>query len=258
MKRDGRPVSRGLRRGVYLLPSLFTIGNIFLGFYALSSGFRGDFERAALLLFAAGFLDNLDGRIARLTRTESAFGREFDSLADVITFGVMPALLAWEWGLDGYGRLGWLMPLFFTVCTATRLARFNVQTKVADSRFFVGLPCPAAAGAVGSLLFLAPEGDGLPWLRPLMLASLAALGTLMVSTVRYPSFKKLDLARRRSYRILLPLAAVTLVVAYHPQAFFLTVAVLYTFSGPVSWIVGRLRPRALGTPAPHESENPPQ
>jgi CDP-diacylglycerol--serine O-phosphatidyltransferase len=230
-----------LRRGAYLLPSLFTIGNILLGFYAVVRGLKGEFQDAVLLIFAAAVLDALDGRIARLTGTDSAFGREYDSLADVITFGMAPALLAFFWGLDDLGRVGWLVPLFYVVCTATRLARFNVQTRVTDKRYFAGLPAPAAAGALGSILFLAPDPEGRPWIGACLLASLIFLGLLMVSTVRYHSFKQIDLRRRRSYRVILLLAAFVLVIAYHPEAFFLSVAGVYALSGPTGWLAGRLR-----------------
>jgi CDP-diacylglycerol--serine O-phosphatidyltransferase len=236
-----------LRRGAYLLPSVFTIGNILLGFYAVVRGFRGDFERAALLVFAAAFLDALDGRIARLTGTDSAFGREYDSLADVLTFGATPALLAYFWGLHDLGRVGWLVPVFFVVCTATRLARFNVQARIPEGRDFVGLPAPAAAGALCSLLFFAPDSEWRSWMASLLLLALLLLGMLMVSTFRYRSFKQLDLRRRWSYRLLLPLAALILVVTYHPPAFFLALAVLYTASGPLGWLLQRPRSRP---PAP--------
>ena len=129
MNRNRPKSSRKLRRGAYLLPSLFTVGTIVLGFYAVIRGLRGDFASAALMIILAGVLDNLDGRIARLTNTDSDFGREFDSLADVLTFGAAPALLAHLWGFRELGRVGWLLPLFFLVCATTRLARFNVQTK---------------------------------------------------------------------------------------------------------------------------------
>lgn len=245
-----------LRRGVYLLPSLFTIANMMLGFYAVVLGFRGFlagsdglFGIGALLVFAAAIIDGLDGRVARLTNTESEFGREYDSLADVITFGVAPALLAFFWGLHEFGRIGWLVPLFFMVCCATRLARFNVQTRVVDSRFFVGLPTPAAAGAICSILFFAPDRAWRTWVELLMLVALAAVGLLMVSTFRYRSFKKFDLRKRWSYRALVPVAAVVLVTALAPRAFFLAVAVLYTLSGPVGWLWSRATRRGGDEPA---------
>jgi CDP-diacylglycerol--serine O-phosphatidyltransferase len=230
-----------LRRGAYFLPSLFTIGNMLMGFYAIIKAVNGNYRQAALLIFGAGVLDSLDGRIARMTGTESEFGREYDSLADVVTFGVAPALIAWFWGLREFGRIGWVVPLFFLVCCATRLARFNVQSKVADSRYFVGLPAPAAAGAAASIFFFAPDASWKTWLGAGLLGSLLCLGLLMVSTFRYHSFKQIDLRRRQSYRALLPLAAVVLVAALRPDAFFLTVALLYSLSGPVGWLFGRLR-----------------
>ncbi len=237
-----------LERGTYLLPSAFTIGNMLLGFYAIVLGFRGadlgsagHFRRAALLVFAAGLLDGLDGRIARMTGTDSDFGREYDSLADLLTFGVAPALLTYAWGLRELGRFGWLVPLFFVVCSATRLARFNVQVRVVDSRRFVGLPAPAAAGAICSLLFFAPDREWRSWMMGLVVVSLIAIGALMVSTFRYYSFKQIDLRRRWSYRGVLPIAAVILVAAIHPPAFFLAVAVVYTLSAPSAWLWGRLR-----------------
>jgi CDP-diacylglycerol--serine O-phosphatidyltransferase len=243
-------VPKRLRRGAYLLPTAFTIGNMLLGFYAVVCGFRGAesgaswlFQRAAVLVFVAALLDGLDGRIARLTGTDSDFGREYDSLADLLTFGIVPALLAYSWGLHDFGRVGWLVPLFYLVCTATRLARFNVQPKVVDSRYFAGLPSPAAAGAICSLLFFAPDREWRPWLEGLMLFSLVAIGLLMVSTFRYRSFKQIDLRRRWSYREILPVAAVILVAALNHKAFFLAVAVVYTVSAPLGWVWGRLRSR---------------
>jgi len=241
-------VGHRFRRGAYLLPSAFTIGNMLLGFYAIVRAYRGDFKEAAVMVMIAGVLDGLDGRIARLTGTDSEFGKEYDSLADVFTFGVAPALLSYFWGLDEHGRLGWLIPLFFLVCTATRLARFNVQAKVVDSRYFVGLPSPAAAGGVVSALFFAPSDDWKPWAAAGLAGTLVILGSLMVSTFRYRSFKKINLRQRWSYRIMLPVAAVLLVAAYHPPAFFLAVAAAYTISGPVGWLMGRIsrKPAAAG------------
>ena len=243
MSRNRRRVRRRLRRGTYLLPSLFTIGNILLGFYALVLGLRGSFQQSALLIFAAAFLDALDGRIARLTGTDSDFGREFDSLADVLTFGAAPAVLTYLWGLSDLGRLGWLVPLCYLVCTATRLARFNVQTKPVDGRYFVGLPAPAAACALGSILFFAPTGPYWRWGASLLLLALVTLAGLMVSTFRYWSPKRIDLRQRWSYRMIFPVAALLLVVAYHPPAFFLAVAILYTGSAPILWLRNRWWPQ---------------
>lgn len=247
-------LSRRLRRGAYLLPSLFTIGNVLLGFYAMILGLHGDFQAAALMVFVAAVTDSLDGRIARMTGTETEFGKEFDSLADVITFGVTPALLAYLWGIRDLAARAWLVPLFYVVATATRLARFNVQVKTIDSRYFVGLPAPAAAAAICSLLFFAPDPAWRDWLQALMLVSLLLIGALMVSTFRYYAFKKLKLRRRWSYRVALPLAlivaVVVYVVLYLQQATFLAITVLYTLSAPAAFLWNRLpRRRPAGPPA---------
>jgi len=252
-----RSRARGLRRGAYLLPSLFTIGNMLLGFYAVVIGLNsGRFRMAALLVFIAAIIDSLDGRLARLTGTESDFGKEYDSLADVITFGAAPALLTYLWGVRELHRDAWLIPLFYMVCTATRLARFNVQTRVIDTRFFVGLPAPAAAGAICSLLFFTPNvGDNLREVMQVVVATaLLLIGVLMVSTFRYHSFKKFDLRKRWSYRAAVPFAAIVLVVYYQPYATFLVIAMLYTLSGPLASIMSRLRPRGGEPPPPAEPE----
>ena len=242
LERRRERMGRRVRRGAYLLPSLFTIGNMLLGFYAVVCGYRdGAFAKAALLVFAAAILDSLDGRLARLTGTESDFGKEYDSLADVITFGAAPALLTYFWGLRDFHDDAWLICLFYMVCTATRLARFNVQTRVVDSRWFVGLPCPAAAGAICSLLFFAPDSQWRVWMQVLVATALLLVGSLMVSTFRYTSFKKLDLRKRWSFRALVPIAAIILVVRFIPRAVFLTLAVLYTLSGPFGYLVSRFR-----------------
>ncbi len=254
-QRPPRKVRQRLRRGVYLLPSVFTTGNIVMGFYAIILGFRGQFTTAALVICIAGVLDGLDGHIARLTHTESDFGREYDSLADLFTFGAAPGILAYHWGLESLGRIGWLIPLFYLICTAVRLARFNVQTKTVDSRFFVGLPCPAAAGAIASLLFLAPDSSWKAWLDGAMLLALVGIGSLMVSTFRYPSAKKVDLRQRWSYRIVLPWAAGILAAAFHPPAFFFSAAVVYTSMGPLSWIWGRLHSAPKSVPTARTSDH---
>lgn len=236
-----RSGSERLRRGAYLLPSVFTIGNIFLGFFSVVSALRGDIARAAVLVFLAGILDGLDGRIARLTGTESDFGREFDALADVVTFGVTPAMLAYldlTWG--GYGRLAWLVPLLYLVSTATRLARFNVQTRTIDSRYFVGLPAPAAAATIAALLLVAHDRELTELLRLPLLIGLLAIGSLMVSTFRYPSFKRFDLRQRWSYRVALPLTAALIIILYDPPIFFATVTVLYAGWPPLAWLLERL------------------
>jgi CDP-diacylglycerol--serine O-phosphatidyltransferase len=229
------------RRAAYLLPSLFTLGNMFFGFFAVICGVRGQFRLGTLLVAVAALLDSVDGRLARMTNTESEFGREYDSLADVLTFGATPALLTYFWGLRDFHPDAWLFCFFFTVCTATRLARFNVQHKVADSRYFVGLPAPAGAAMICSLLYFAPDAEWRTWVRALVAVALILVGMLMVSTFRYYSFKKFDLRQRLSYRILVPLAAIMLLLYYMPYALALTIAAVYTLSGPAMWLIAQLR-----------------
>lgn len=249
-----------LRRGVYLLPSLFTLGNILLGFYAvIVAHSRGDFMLAATLVICAGVLDSLDGRIARMTGTESDFGKELDSLADVLTFGATPAYLAYLWALNDFERLGWLFGAYYLICTATRLARFNVQTKTVDSRYFVGLPSPAAAGVVVAVLFWMPALEEFARPETLsigMLILVPIAGSLMISTFRYPSFKNLNLRQRLSYRSFAVIGLLVLVLFYQWQAFFLILAFSYASVGPIQWLLGRLRrrgdtpPELAAEPAP--------
>ena len=227
-------------RGAFLLPSPFTTGNMILGFYAVVLGLDARFEIAALLIFGAGILDGLDGYLARQTGSESAFGKQYDSLADLITFGLAPALLVYLWGLNELGRIGWLVPCFFLVCTATRLARFNVHPKDGPSSHFVGLPAPAGGGALASILFIAPDNSWKEWLNPLLLLTTILLATLMVSTFRYANLKAVEFKRVRSYRSVLPTAAVLLMVVYHPPAFFVSVAALYTCWAPFVWLWNKL------------------
>jgi CDP-diacylglycerol--serine O-phosphatidyltransferase len=245
-----------MRRGTYLLPSLFTFGNILLGFYALVVGLRGEFETAAILVYSAAVIDGLDGRIARLTNTESPFGKELDSLADIVTFGAAPALLAHVWNLDLLGRIGWIVPVFYLLCVAIRLARFNVQTKSVDSRYFVGLPAPAAASTVVSILFFwSTPGDKSHVASGVMLATMIATSVLMISTFRYRSFKELDLRRRWSYRAAALLAVLVLMIVYNPPAVFFSAAIVYSLSGPLEWIIRRLfglRPRLAERSSPSE------
>ena len=244
-----------VRRGAYLIPSLFTIANMALGFYAVVLALRADFQLGILLIFLAAFLDGLDGRIARVTMTESEFGKEYDSLADLITFGMAPAIVVYVWGLSELGRVGWLLPFFYLVCAATRLARFNVHSGRRDRRFFVGLPAPAAAGGLGSILYFAnadPLGQatqGPEWLqasRIVLLFGCVAFGMLMMSTFRYYSFKEIDPRRRWSFRIAVPILLAFLLVALNPPGFFLLVSGSYALSGPFLWLRSRGRTGTAG------------
>jgi CDP-diacylglycerol--serine O-phosphatidyltransferase len=243
-----------MRRGAYLLPSLFTLGNLFCGYACVVFALRGDFERAAALIGIAVVLDMLDGRVARMTGTSSAFGVEFDSLADVVSFGLAPAILCFAWGLHGFGQAGWAAGFIFVAAAAIRLARFNIQTNApaTDKRFFVGMPSPAAAGVLAATVFAYPEFL-VVWPKNLLaLPMVLGPAFLMVSTVRYRSFKSFDLGTRRSYRGLLLMALAIAAIATHPQLTLLVVAYGYLASGLIGWAWGRIGRRS-GDPVPTEA-----
>ncbi len=247
---------RRLRRGVYLLPSLFTLGNMFCGYACVVYAMRGEFETAAPFIGIAIVLDMLDGRIARLTGTASDFGLEFDSLADVISFGIAPAILCFAWGLAPLGRLGWAAGFLFVTAAAMRLARFNIQTAAAtDKRYFVGMPSPAAAAVPAATVYAFPFGlhDSLGALPALAIVIVPAV--LMVSTIRFRSFKTIDLQSRRPYTVLIVLAAALILVTTHPRYVLVATAYAYLASAFVGLALTRLRHR--GGRAQPTAETPP-
>ncbi len=249
--------TRQIRRGVSILPSLFTTGNLFLGFWSVVKTIDSHFADAALLIGGAVVLDVLDGRIARLTHTQSEFGAQLDSLADAVSFGVAPAILAYVWALSLVPRAGWPAAFLFLVCGVMRLARFNVQRQVVDARYFVGLPIPAGAAQIAAIVFVLPEPPADPLRTAPVLALVVVLAFLMVSTFRYRSFKGIDLRRRRSYLIVLGIAILFLLVAAHPEATLLAVTSVYTASGPLAWAVGALRRRRQPSAPAHAGEAQP-
>src|SRR5712692_3526829 len=248
-----RPRHR-FRRGVYLLPSLLTMGNMFCGYACVVYAMRGAYETAAPFIGIAVVLDMLDGRIARLTGTTSAFGLEFDSLADIISFGMAPALLSFAWGLSSLGRLGWAAGFLFVAAAAMRLARFNVQSASGgDKRYFVGMPSPAAAAIPAATVFAYPSGlydyrAALP-----ALAMVLVPAVLMVSTIRFRSFKTFDLQRRRSYTVLIFVAAGIMLVATHPRFMLVAMAYSYLASAFIGMAVTRIRHRGRLPAADAES-----
>ncbi len=236
-----------LSRGLFILPTLFTVGNLFCGYLSLWCSIRGTFEFAAYLIIAAGVLDALDGRIARLTHSTSEFGEEYDSLADLVSFGVAPAVLAYSWGLSDFHRLGWMASFLFVVCGSMRLARFNIQTHVVDKRYFVGLPIPAAAAVVATIVLATPERlVSRMWMGGL-LGLTVVLSYLMISTIRYRSFKDLDLRRRRPAWILLAIALFFAIVALRPEIALACLSIVFAASGPAAKLVGFFR-RKEGAP----------
>jgi CDP-diacylglycerol---serine O-phosphatidyltransferase len=234
---------RRLRRGVYVLPSLFTMGNMFCGYACIVYAMRGEFETAAPFIGFAFLLDMLDGRIARLTGAESAFGLQFDSLADVVSFGLAPAILSFAWGLSPLGRLGWAAGFLFVACAAMRLARFNIQSPSMDKRYFVGMPSPAAAAVPAATVYAFPWGfydyrEALPALAMVLVPAL-----LMVSTIRFRSFKNVDLQTRRPYRVLLFIAAGIMLIAWLHRYVLVVLAYSYLASAPVGMAIARFRRR---------------
>ncbi len=248
--------SRRFRRGASILPSLFTTGNLFLGFWSIVKTLDGSFAEAAPLVGGAVVLDMLDGRIARLTNTQSEFGAQFDSLADAVSFGVAPALLAYCWALREVPRAGWPAAFLFLACGVMRLARFNVQRHVVDARFFVGLPIPAAAAQLAAIVFVCPQRPSEHWQAVAVLALVVALAFLMVSTFRYRSFKGVDLRRRRSYITVLGIALLFLLVATQAEVSLLAVTSLYTASGPLAWAASTLFRRRDDPPQPVDEPQP--
>jgi CDP-diacylglycerol--serine O-phosphatidyltransferase len=238
-----RPRRNRLRRGVYLLPSLLTMGNMFCGYACVVYAMRGEYETAAPFIGFAIILDMLDGRIARMTGTTSAFGVEFDSLADVISFGVAPAILSFAWGLSPLGRLGWAAGFLFVAAAAMRLARFNIQSGGGDKRYFVGLPSPAAAAIPASTVYAWPYGlydyrAALP-----AIAMVIVPAALMVSTIRFRSFKTLESQTRRPYTVLIFIAAAIMAIATHPRSMLVVISYSYLASAFIGLAIARLRHR---------------
>jgi CDP-diacylglycerol---serine O-phosphatidyltransferase len=246
---------RPLRRGVYLLPSLFTMGNLFCGYACVVYAMRGEYETAAPFIGFAFVLDMLDGRIARLTGGESDFGLQFDSLADVISFGIAPAILSFAWGLSSLGRLGWAAGFMFLACAAMRLARFNIQSAGADKRYFVGMPSPSAAAVPAATVYAYPWGlhDYREALPALLIVLIPAL--LMVSTIRFRSFKTIDLQTRQPYRVLLLIAGGIILIAWLHRYVLVVMAYSYLASGFVELAVTRFRHRG-GRMPPVDSPQP--
>jgi len=257
--REGRPrfLRRGrqsrprFRRGVYLLPSLLTLGNMFCGYTCIVYAMHGEYETAAPYIGIAIVLDMLDGRIARMTGTTSPFGVEFDSLADIISFGVAPAILSFSWGLSTLGRLGSAAGFLFVAAAAIRLARFNIQSSSGgDKRYFVGVPSPAAAAIPAATVFAYPWGlyDYRQALLALVMVLVPAL--FMVSTIRFRSFKTIDSQTRRPYTVLIFVAAGIMLIATHPRVVLVLMAYGYFASGFVGLAITRFRRGSRGAAEP--------
>jgi CDP-diacylglycerol--serine O-phosphatidyltransferase len=246
---------RRLGRGVFVLPSLFTVGNIFCGYYAILLTMHGNYDQAAYAIGIAIILDMLDGRIARLTNSTSGFGLQLDSLADVISFGVAPSLLALVWGLSAVDqRLAWTAAFTFTICGAMRLARFNIQAS--NLKHFVGLPIPAGGGALAAIVHFFVKPIKNPLASDFMVAGVFFLAFLMISTIRYSSLKHLTLGKK-SHLTVLVIALLVALVIFLSRPTLLILAVGYVISGPIARVYAIMRRRrpseeiALSDSAPH-------
>ena len=220
-------------KGIYLLPNLFTIAAIFAGFYAIVAAMKGQFDVAAMAIFIAMIADGLDGRVARLTNTESAFGAQLDSLSDMIAFGVAPALVAYSWCLSSLGKIGWLAAFFYTAATALRLARFNIQSD--DPRYFTGFPSTSAAGLIAGMIWFANVNDliGRTW-SVVVLVITVLTAVLMVSNVRYYSFKHFDLRGKVPFVMVLSVVIVYMLVMLDPGHILFIFFLLFALSGFVT------------------------
>jgi CDP-diacylglycerol--serine O-phosphatidyltransferase len=252
-RRDDRPDR--VKRGVYLLPSMFTVANLFCGYGCVVFATKQDFDTAAVLIGIAMVLDTLDGFVARLTKSSSAFGVQLDSLADVVSFGLAPAILAFTWGLWPLNSLGWAAGFVYVTAAAMRLARFNIQTAtITDKRYFVGMPSPAAAAVIAATVYLFPAG---PRDRQTALAALAMVvlpALLMVSTIRFRSVKAIDVGWHRSYIGLFLIAVGLALVASQPRIALVVLAYTYTVGALVMWVYTRLRRRPVEIHAQPETE----
>ncbi|MEE9543633.1 MAG: CDP-diacylglycerol--serine O-phosphatidyltransferase [Thermodesulfobacteriota bacterium] len=243
---SGEKSSKKRLRGVYLLPNLLTSASLFGGFYSIVASFDGNYQVAAMAIFVSAVFDLLDGRIARLTGTTSKFGVEYDSLSDLVAFGLAPGILIFTWALRGFGRYGWLAAFLYVVCATLRLARFNVQITTIESKRFNGLPVPAAALFVAAtvlLFFYLHHGETTRYV--LVLLQVYLLAFLMVSNVKYYSFKELNLKRRMPFSLLVALILIFVVIAAEPQLMLFLLTLAYVLSGPVTMFIGHQRKRVV-------------
>lgn len=249
-RHPARLVDVPLRKGVYILPNLLTTGGLFCGFYSVIASLRGDFLLAAIAIMAANVFDVLDGRIARLTNTTSRFGIEYDSLCDLVAFGVAPGILVYRWGLEPWGTFGWLAASLYVTAGALRLARFNVLSDANLKRHFLGLPTPAAAEVIAStvMLYYFFGAEGPTYRHLIVLVMVYALAGLMVSNVRYFSFKEIDIYRRQPFWVLIAGILILKLFIAEPQVCLFAGFFLYAASGPARslWLWGRRLVRRAG------------
>ncbi|NTW09393.1 MAG: CDP-diacylglycerol--serine O-phosphatidyltransferase [Anaerolineaceae bacterium] len=235
-----------MRKGIYILPNLFTTGSLFAGFYSMVATLSGDYRTAAIWILASSIFDGLDGKVARATGTTSQFGVEYDSLADLVSFGVTPGLLMYAWALRPFGRLGWVAAFLFVACAALRLARFNVQVNTVESKRFIGLPTPAAASMVSATVLLFYHfGWPSSFKKLAILLLIYLLAFLMVSNVKYYSFKDPELIKRQPFGFLVLAVLLFIVIAAEPVLMLFLIFLCYILSGPIAFVVTWPRRRRL-------------
>ncbi len=246
---------KNLKRGVYILPNLITSASLFGGFYAIVASFDGNYRNAAIAILISAVLDGLDGRVARLTGSTSKFGVEYDSLSDLVAFGLAPGILIFTWALRPFGRYGWLAAFLYVVCGALRLARFNVQINTIESKRFNGLPIPAAAALVATTVLLFFEiGIGQEMAKHItMLAMVYILAFLMISNVKFYSFKQMNLTQRMPFKLLVGLILLFLVVATHPTYMLFALTLGYVISGPITTLLDRRKRQPIRV-VPNEAD----
>jgi CDP-diacylglycerol--serine O-phosphatidyltransferase len=251
-----RRTSIKMRKGIYILPNLFTTGNLFCGFWAIVSVFQEKFEYAAYAILLASVFDVLDGKVARLSGATSKFGVQYDSLADLVSFGIAPALLAFSWALRPYGKFGWLAAFLFVVCGALRLARFNVQSASGEVKYFKGLPIPASALMIALTILLYLRLIETNWVKDIViLVMIYILAFLMVSNIRYLSFKELELAKRKPFSIFIFVILSMIVIIMEPTIVLFAFILFYVFSGPVNMVMAWRKKRALRRMEPIPEED---
>lgn len=235
-----------LRKGVYILPNLFTTGSLFAGYYSIVSAMNGQYVQAAWFILIATVFDGLDGKVARMTNTTSRFGVEYDSLADLVAFGVAPGLLMYSWALTEFGKLGWLAAFLYVVCGALRLARFNVQVDTVESKRFVGLPIPSAAWMVASCVLIFYYLGGTGTIKQISVVALIyCLAFLMVSNVSYYSFKDPELVKRQPFGFLVLAIFLIIVIVARPEIMLFVLALTYVASGPIGTLLGLFRKKKV-------------
>ena len=259
---DDEPPPRPRRKGIYILPNLFTVAALFGGFYGVVMAMNGRFEQSAIGIFAAMVLDSLDGRVARLTHTQSAFGEQMDSLADMVSFGAAPALIVYVWALQGLGKLGWLAAFVYCACAALRLARFNTNIGVGDKRWFQGLPSPAAAALVGGFVWIFDDAGfrgatRIDWLAWGAFALTLYAGLTMVTNVPFYSFKDVNFRRSVPFIVVVAFALAIALITIHPPTVLFAVFCAYGVSGYVvyAWRKSKGKPVsviAVSTDEPDE------